>query len=189
MPYAVTLRLDAAAAAPIEAMWRALAEAGLHEDSLALGYPPHVTLSIHPDGVDTTRLDAAVARFAEGWTWPALHFASFGVFAALVPVLYLAPVVTDALLLGHQALLGALDDLPCDAHYRPGCWVPHVTLAKGGSASQPGWMGRALDCLVPLWSSLRAGRAERLDLVQFRPVAVLRSLVIQPGLAPRATSV
>lgn len=189
MPYAITLRLDAAAAAPIEGMWRALAEAGLHEDSLALGYPPHVTLSIHPDETDAARLDAAVARFAEGRTWPALDFAGFGVFAAPLPVLYVTPVVTDALLLGHRALLGALDGLPCDAHYRPGGWVPHVTLAKGGATGEPGWLGRALDCLAPLWGSLRSGRAERLDLVQFRPVAVLRSLVIQPGLAPHATSV
>ena len=34
MPYAVTLRLDAAAAASIEAMWRALADAVATEDDL-----------------------------------------------------------------------------------------------------------------------------------------------------------
>ena len=189
MPYAVTLRLDAGAAEPISAMWRALADAGLHDDSLALGYPPHVTLTIHPDGVDAARIGAAMARCATSWNAIELRMAGFGVFAAPAPVLYLAPVVTPALLLRHQALAEALSDLPCDPHYRPGAWVPHVTLAKGGPAAEAGWMGRALDHLAPLWSGLRPGRAERLELVHFRPVAVLRSLVIQPGLAAPSTSV
>ncbi len=189
MPYAVTLRLDAEAAAPVETMWRALAAAGLHEDSLALGYPPHVTLTIHPDGVDVPRLTDAVERCAAGWDAVPLRIAGFGVFAAPVPVLYLAPVVTPALLLCQQALAEALSGLPCDPHYRPGVWVPHITLAKGGAAGEPGWMGRAFDCLAPLWPALRPGRAERLEIVHFRPVTVLQSLVMPPGLAAPATSV
>ncbi len=183
MPYAVTLRLDAAAAAPIEAMWRALADAGLHEDSLSLGYPPHVTLSIHPDTADRARLAAAVAGRAAEWGATDLRFAGFGLFVAPAPVLYLAPVVTDALLLRQRALAEALGDQPCDPHYRPGAWVPHVTLAKGEAAGEPGWAGRALECLAPLWPALRGGRADRLDLVHFRPVAVLQSLALPDGLA------
>ncbi|MBW6400206.1 2'-5' RNA ligase family protein [Roseomonas sp. HJA6] len=189
MPYAVTLRLDAEAAAPIEAMWRALADAGLHEDSLALGYPPHVTLTIHPDGVDAERIGAAMARCAASWDAIDLRIAGFGIFAAPVPVLYLAPVVTSTLLMRHQALAEALSDLPGDPHYRPGAWVPHITLAKGGPATEAGWMGQAFGYLAPLWSGLRPGRADRLELVHFRPVAVLRSLVIRPGLAAPSTSV
>lgn len=187
MPYAVTLRLDPGAG--IEAMWRALAEAGLHDDSLALGYPPHVTLTIHPDGIDAARLAEAVAGCAAAWEATELRFAGFGVFPAPVPVLYLAPVVMPALLLRQQALAAALSGLPCDPHYRPGAWVPHVTLAKGGPAGKPGWMGRAMDCLAPLWSGLGPCRADRVDLVHFRPVTVLKSLVIPPGLAGAATSV
>ena len=189
MPYAITLRLDTVAAAPIVAMWRALAAAGLHEDSLALGYPPHVTLTIHPDGVDVGHLAEAVRRHAAGWDAFPLRFAGFGVFAAPVPVLYLAPVVTPALLLCQQALAEALSGLPCDPHYRPGSWVPHITLAKGGPAGESGWMGRALDCLAPLWPALCPGRAERFDIVHFRPVTVLQSLVMPRGLAGPATSV
>jgi len=189
MPCAVTLRLDAAMAAPVEAMWRALAEAGLHEDSLALGYPPHVTLSIHPDGIDATQLADALRRCAAGWAAPVLDIAGFGIFAAPVPVLYLAPVVTPVLLQCRHALAEALPGLACDPHYQPGAWVPHITLAKGGPVGEPGWMGRALDRLVPLWPGPWRGRAGRLDLVHFRPVTVLQSLVMPPGLAGAATSV
>ena len=186
MPYAVTLRLDAAAAAPIEALWHALAAAGLHDDSVTLGYPPHVTLSVHPDGTDPHRLGTAVARCAAASTRLDLRFSGFGVFAAPAPVLWLAPVVSEALLLRHRALAEAMAGLPCDPHYRPGDWVPHVTLAKGGQAGTPGWMGRALDVLAPLWPGLRPAVAERLELVHFRPVTVLASHPLRGGLATAA---
>ena len=189
VPYAVTLRIDADAAAPIEAMWRALADRGLHDDGLRLGYKPHITLTVHPDGVNEAHLRGAVRHCADGWDAMALRVAAFGVFAAPVPVLYLAPVVTPALLLRQQVLAEALSDLPFDPHYRPGAWVPHVTLAKGGPAAEPGWMGRAIDCLAPLWSDLRPGWSDRLDIVHFRPVSILESLVMPPRLAVPATSV
>ena len=183
MPYAVTLRLGAAAAEPIEAMWRALAEAGLHDDAIALGYPPHLTLSIQPDTVDPGQLRTAIGQCAEGWDAEPLRFAGFGVFVAPEPVLWLAPVVTDGLLARHAALAGALAHLPRDPHYRPGAWVPHVTLAKGGAVGEPGWVGRALDCLAPCWPDLRPARPESVELVKFRPVSVLASLPLHGGLA------
>jgi hypothetical protein len=67
--------------------------------------------------------------------------------------------------------------------------VPHVTLAKGGAAGAPGWTGRALDRLAPLWPGLRPARADRLDLVQFRPVTVLRSHPLPDRLAHAGASV
>lgn len=185
MPYAVTLRLDAAMAAPVEAMWRALAAAGLHDEALALGYPPHVTLGVLPDGADAARLAAIVAERAAGWTAIDLRLAGLGIFVAPEPVLYLAPVPTAALIGRQRDLAAALGDLPADPHYRPDAWVPHVTLAKGGVAGDPGWMGRAWDCLAPLCPALRPGCADRLDLVRFRPVRVLAS----HGLARAAPSV
>lgn len=189
MSYAVTLRLDAAMAAPVEAMWRALAAAGLHDDSLVLDYPPHVTLSVLPDGADASRLAATVAERAAAWTAIELRLAGFGIFASPEPVLYLAPVPTAALIARQRDLADVLGDQPADPHYRPDAWVPHVTLAKGGAARDPGWMGRALDCLGPLCAALRPGHADRLDLVRFRPVAVLRSHELPRGLAPAAASV
>lgn len=181
MPYAITLCL--AAAEPVGAMWRALAEAGLHDDALALGYPPHLTLSIQPDTVDPGRLRDAVADCAATWPAELLRFSGFGVFVAPEPVLFLAPVVTAVLLARHAALAAALADLPGDPHYRPGAWVPHVTLAKGGLAGEQGWMGRALDCLAPFWPAVAAAGPDRVELVKFRPASVLASHPIDGVLA------
>ena len=46
MPFAATLRPDDATAAPVVAMWRALAEGGVDDDRLRLGYLPDVTLAV-----------------------------------------------------------------------------------------------------------------------------------------------
>lgn len=175
MPYAVTLRLDGAGAAPVEAMWRALAEAGLHDDCLTLGYPPHLTLAVLPDGADPAALGDAVGQVALRWTAEAIGFAGFGLFLAPEAVLYLAPVVTGALRARQRELTAALGSLGVHPHYHSDAWMPHVTLAKGGAAGQPGWMGRAIDRLAPLWPARWPALADRLDLVRFRPVTLLAS--------------
>ena len=124
MPFAVTLRLDDATAAPLVAMWRALA--------------------------------------------------GFGVFPGSPAAVWAAPVVTETLL-ARQAALVAAQAAPCHGHHRPGHWVPHVTL---GHAEAP---GRAVELLAPLWRGPLCGRLDRLELVRFRPVSVLRSLSLRRG--------
>lgn len=174
MPYAVTLRLDAASAAPVEAMWRARAEAGLDDDCLCPGYPPHVTLALYPDDAPVPQLETTVRLLAEGWDALPVELAGFGVFPGPEPVLWLAPVATAELLARQTALVAALHGLRCDSHYRPGHWVPHVTLGRVGAVA------RALEPVAPLWPGTITGRLERLDLVHFRPVTVLRSLALGP---------
>jgi hypothetical protein len=80
------------------------------------------------------------------------------------------PVVTAELLARHQAIQTALPDLKVHAHYRPGAWVPHVTLS--GALPDP---GPALMALLPNWEPI-TGFLDRVDLVSFRPVEVLQSL-------------
>ena len=143
----------------------------------------------HYKAYDFLRLREVVAACAAQWTAIDVTLGGFGVFATPVPVLFLAPVVTEALLLRQRALADALADQPCDPHYRPRSWVPHVTLAKGGAAGDPGWMGRAIDTLAPLWPALRPACGEGLDLVHFRPVTVLQSHRLPSGLAHAAASV
>lgn len=174
MPYAVTLRLDAASAAPIEAMWRALAEAGIDDDCLRLGYPPHVTLAIYPDDAPVPQLETTVALLAKEWGALPVELAGFGIFPGPESVLWVAPVMTAGLLARQAALVAALHGLRCDAHYRPGHWAPHVTLGRVGA------LAPALEILAPLWPGAMAGRLERLDLAHFRPVTVLRSLALGP---------
>ncbi len=162
MPLAVALRLDDAAAAPIAAMWRALAESGVDDDCLRLGYPPHVTLAVWPDDAPVEPLDAAVARFGAEWDALPVEFAGFGVFPGAPAVVWAVPVAAEALLARQAALVAAVPGAPPQAHWRPGRWVPHATL------------GRAVEVLAPLWRGPFSGRLDRLELVRFRPAAVLR---------------
>jgi hypothetical protein len=80
--------------------------------------------------------------------------------------------VTGELLARQAALVAAVPDTACHEHHRPGRWVPHVTL---GHAEAP---GRGLEALAPLWRGPIRGRLDRLELVRFRPVAVLRSAAL-----------
>ena len=145
MPLAVTLRLDDAAAAPIAAMWRALAEGGVDDDCLRLGYPPHITLAVWPDEAPVGLLAAAVGRFGAEWDALPVALAGFGVFPGAPAVVWAVPVATETLLARQTALVAAVTGAPCHEHYRPGRWVPHVTL---GQTDAP---GRALEVLASLW--------------------------------------
>lgn len=182
MPYAIVLRLDDATAARVEAMWRALARAGVDSDMLDLRYPAHVTLAIHDEAAPHTLLSAAVDRMARDWRALPVDFAGFGIFPAdrvagergRGSVLYLAPVVTPALLARQAAVRSALAMLPCHPHCLPGAWVPHVTL----STTLPA-MDAALAAVQPLWRPM-TGFLNRLDLVHYRPVTVLRSHALPP---------
>ncbi len=173
MPLAVALRLDGAAAAPIQAMWRALAENGVDDDCLRLGYPPHVTMAVWPDEAPVEPLAAAAERFAAEWDALPLALAGLGVFPGAPAVVWAAPVVTEALLARQAALVAAVPGVPCHEHFRPGHWVPHVTL---GRTDAP---GRALEALAPLWRGAVLGRLHGIDAVHFRPVVVLQSLPLR----------
>ena len=173
MPLAVALRLDDAAAAPVLAMWRVLAESGVDDDCLRLGYPPHVTLAVWPEEAPVGPLDAAVARCGAEWGALPVAFAGFGVFPGTPAVVWAAPVVTETLLARQAALIAAVPGAPPEAHWRPGHWVPHVTLGRTDAPS------RAMEVLAPLWRGPLSGRLDRLELVRFRPVSVLRGLPLR----------
>jgi hypothetical protein len=59
------------------------------------------------------------------------------------------PVVTAELLARHRAIQAALPDLEVHAHYRPGAWIPHVTLS--GALLDP---GPALTALLFYWEPI-----------------------------------
>jgi 2'-5' RNA ligase len=173
VPYAVTLPLDAAAAAHVERMWRALADQAGDADALQLGYVPHITLAVLPDAAPAVEIEEAAFRAAEGWkALPAL-LAGFGVFPGKAPVTWVAPVATEQLLARHAALHAALGRFSVHPHYQPGAWVPHVTLSSSGLCPA----ARAIEIATAVWQGPIRARLERIDLVRFRPVEVLRSAV------------
>ncbi len=103
MPYAITLRLDAAAAAPVASMWQALALQGVSDEAVRLGYPPHVTLAVCADAANSERLLAAARTWAAQWRELPVTLASLGLFPGPPATLFLAPVVTPELLERHAA--------------------------------------------------------------------------------------
>jgi 2'-5' RNA ligase len=172
MGYAITLRLDAAAAAMVEAMWQALASRGVSDEALQLHYPPHLTLAVFGDSADPERLLAAAQHCAARWPKRPTTFASLGLFPATPSTMFLAPVVISELLERHAALLTALTGEPVDPYYQIGRYVPHVTLA--GDLADP---AAALAALAPLPLPFTA-TLDRLDVVRFRPVEILESQLL-----------
>lgn len=171
MPLAITLRLDPISAVPIEAMWRKLAASGIDADRYQLGYAPHITLAIYPDETPLKRLHTALEDTSRNWEALPICLSGLGAFPGNGTILWAVPVVTRELLARHQAIQTALPDLKVDAHYRPGAWVPHVTLS--GALPNP---GPALMALLSSWEPT-TGFLERVELVRFRPVEVLYSSV------------
>jgi 2'-5' RNA ligase len=169
MPFAITLRLDPVSAATIEGMWLALAGAGIDTDRRDLGYGPHITLGIYPEDIETGLLRTAVRQVAADRRTIPIALSGIGVFPGPTSILWAAPVVTTDLLAWHAAIHAALPDLTVHPHYRPGAWVPHVTLS--GAVRDA---GRALSALLASWRPID-GMLDRAELVRFRPVEVLRS--------------
>lgn len=178
MPYALTLRLDEHAAARVARLWRAIAAQVGDDGALRLGYGPHITLAVLPDGIDAAAVAAAGFAAARGWDALPVTLAGLGVFPGEPAVVWAAPVATEALLARQCALHAALAGFPVHAHYQPGAWVPHVTLSKDGAAPAD----RVIAAASAAWDGPISGLLDRLELVRFRPVEILRSAALQaPG--------
>ncbi|MEH2485681.1 2'-5' RNA ligase family protein [Bradyrhizobium sp. AZCC 2230] len=151
-------------------MWHQLATDGIDADRYQLGYAPHITLAIYPNEAPLDRLRTAIEDTCRNWEALPVRLSALGAFPGDGTVLWAVPVVTAELLARHQAIQIALPGLEVDAHYRPGAWVPHVTLS--GALPHP---GPALTTLLANWEPI-TGLLDRVDLVRFRPVEVLQSL-------------
>jgi 2'-5' RNA ligase len=169
MPYAITLMLDAVSAPSVVAPWETLAAHGISESAIRSGYPPHLTLAVFSDGADAERLIGAARETSARWRKLPIRLTSLGVFPGPPAVMFLAPVVTQALLTAQAELLIELDNEPVDPHYRSGGWVPHVTLAD--DLTDP---AAALAVLQPLRLPIDA-MLDTIEVVRFRPVEVLAS--------------
>jgi len=177
MPYAVTLPLDDAAAAHVRRMWSALSEQAGADDAIRLGYEPHITLAVLPDALPVADVEHAACRAAASWTVLPVALAGFGIFPGATPVIWVAPIVTADLLAIHASLHADLAPLPVDPHYRPGFWMPHVTLSQEGMSST----ARMIEIASSVWHGPISAYLKRIELVRFRPVKVLRSQVLQSG--------
>lgn len=170
MPLAITLSLDPTTTASVQRIWCALARQTGDDDALRLGYAPHLTLAVVADAEASADIERLVFAAIGSWDALPLTLAGFGVFPAPSPVLWLAPVVTRRLLARHQALCTALAPHTIDPHYRPGAWVPHVTLSQGVRT-----IAAAIEAVSSVWCGPIQGHAAQVDLVRFHPVEILSS--------------
>ena len=177
MPYAVTLPLDAAAAKRIRRMRHILAEQAGADDAIRLGYASHLTLAVLPDTVPAAEIEKAALRVAENRAPFSVVLAGIGIFPGTPPVVWAAPAVTDGPLAGHAALLESLAPFAVHPHYRPGNWVPLVTFSQNGPSSA----ARAVEVLASAWDGPIYTLLERVELVRFLPVEILRSQAFRPA--------
>jgi 2'-5' RNA ligase len=161
--------LDAGAVDRVRRLWQALAEQAGADDAIRLGYLPHLTLAVLPSEVPISAVEEAMAQAVEDWGTFSLVLAGFGVFPGA------APVVTAGLLTRHASLCAALAAFGVHPHYRPGHWMPHVTLCQECPSS-----ARAIEVVTTIWDGPITARLKRIELVQFPPVTVLRSRSLQP---------
>jgi 2'-5' RNA ligase len=178
MPYAITLPLDDAAAGHINRMWRALAEQTGDDSEIRLGYSPHITLTILADTAPVGEIEDIAFRVARDWEALSVTLAGVGVFPGVPPVIWAAPTVTQQLLAIHASLYAALASLPVHPHYQPAAWVPHVTLTKENQAPA----ARSIEAVTSVWEGPITARLERIELVKFRPVEILRSEALRSKL-------
>ena len=171
MPFAITLGLDDFSAASVAAVARPFLERGWGPPASA--YPPHVTMAVYAEDAPADRVGEAVEMLASQWEKLPIVLASLGIFRGPPAVLFLAPVVTAALLARREAVRAALPELPDHPHFRPEAWVPHVTLATGGRESDPAFVDLPA---LPVGALL-----DRLEIVRFPPAVVLASRRLASG--------
>jgi 2'-5' RNA ligase len=159
MPYAVTLLLDAGSAAQVRRL-----QAVLETEDL-IDYAPHVTLAVYPDDRDVEDMRRVLETLVAQLPALAVRFAALGLFPGPDTVLWVAPVVTEELLRRHADLVAVLP--AGHPHYRPGSWVPHVTLGRAPSAA-------AIAALDAVWQPF-SGTLDRVEIVHFAPVEIVAS--------------
>lgn len=172
MPYAVELDLDEATSATIEAIAaRVTRECPDVATISSIRATPHMSLAIYDD-LDLERIPADLCLFAAGLSAFDLRIGSIGLFPAELPgVVFLAPVVSHALLDLHRRYHDLLTRYQptCWHYYRPGNWVPHITIAMDIPArTLPDVIRTCIDQWTPTMC-----RVVGLRLVSVRPVTTI----------------
>ena len=176
MALAIVLGFDASAEQAVVEVWEAVRAVSGRNRLFDLAAKPHVSLASYPEGVRGP-LEKAVAAFRAA-PFPFV-LASAATFPGAEGVVFLAPVVDDALLRLHRewhALApGGMD------YYRPGAWAPHCAVGFNLPDAAVAPAVAAARAALPI-----RGRYESIALVEFdrdltRPV---RHLVERPLARP-----
>jgi 2'-5' RNA ligase len=172
MPFTVQLDLDARTQAALADLAVRIETISGLETMRQIGDVHHLSLAVYEE-LPVELVLPKLRGFADSLRPLALRIANIGIFPG--GVLFLGVVVTPELLALHRRCHDELAAFSgsCAAHYRPGAFVPHITLALNAE-------GAALDRAVPIirdqWRPWDA-ELDALRLIEFRPV---RTLFLQP---------
>jgi 2'-5' RNA ligase len=170
MPYALNLRCDNDSAYVIRQLW---AECSVLEESpsmVGMLYPPHLTLAVY-DEVQRENLFAGLDAIAACLSCLSVRFDALGYFRAPdAIVLWASPVLEQDVIEAHAAIHSTIDPNLCRVNYRPGCWVPHCSLATAVSVGREDEARSVAERQIdPFYVTFDA-----VDCVSFTPVEVLQ---------------
>lgn len=185
MPFGIVALFDESTEAGIRALRMQLAEAG-YGDRESADVRPHLTLAILP-ALDPESLRQSLRAWCLDTPPLALEIASAGSFPTAEGVVYLAPVVTMRLLEMHAQV----DHLLLEAGlqgmqpYRPGFWVPHVTVGyQLGADALRGAIGLVREADV-----FYTGVLTQVAVCEFPPLEVLYAFPLRGEAGARGTLV
>ena len=171
MGYAVELFFDHESELAVRTVWDGVAKA-LGRPSLSdIGARPHISLAVYGDGLDTNGFQEQLLGFAESTDPFDFCLRSLSAFTRQEGVVYLAPVVTEQLLSVHERFHEAFAQHKDSvvAHYQPGNWIPHCTVAIDlVPAEIQKAVGYSREAFKPI-----SGRFQEIGLVEFRPLKEL----------------
>lgn len=129
MGFAVELDLAPASAAPIVALTEQIYATCGGEMLTGSGGAPHLSLTVFAQ-LDPVPMAALLAEFAATTMSLTVTFAAVGVFPGKQGIVYLAPVVTAALLTLHARFHHRLTSIAptSNPYYLPGHWMPHCSV-------------------------------------------------------------
>ena len=170
MAFAVDLSLAAPAAAALDALCDRLEEDSGIDTYRRLGNAPHISLAVY-DKIEPEAFGDTAAAFASRIKALSIRLNAIGAFCHEKSVLFAAPVVMRPLLELHEDFHRAFAafNVSCWDYYRPGNWVPHVTLAVNLT---PAALAQAMKKLAPLWRE-RDALLDRMRLISFPPFRLL----------------
>lgn len=129
MTAALELYLDPAAERRIRTLWDAFEDAGVPSlrDLTHRKHRPHLSLFAAP-ALDGPAVAAALAGLAVAPSLP-IRLDHLGIFPGRV--MWLGPPPSRVLLAHHEAVAArlAVAGIEVDPFYRPGFWVPHMTVS------------------------------------------------------------
>ncbi len=166
MGYAVALYFDPETTVRIAELTAQIHEACGGLDLIGQGFQPHISLAGY-EHVDEARLAAVVEALAARTPPMPIKLDAIGLFPTTQGVVYLAPVVTEALLGLHReySVAAAASGHVSHLYYQPGKWIPHCTLAHDLAGEQV--LTAVQLCLQS--QVFQAGYLVALDLIEHPP--------------------